>query len=164
MQNNILFDNIYIGHSVAEAEALQKETFDVKHVIEKEAEAASKPKKADPPKSPMDLKFTDDPLFYIQEKTELFLTIAKNDPLAAVRFVPEVAGAFGVLIISILVLIAGLFGSKAPSKEQVKAKATEAKAKAVEVKDKVAESVATGAETAQEEVKKRTTRSSAGSS
>lgn len=166
MQNDILFDNIYIGHSIEDAEKLQKETFDVKTKIEKQEEEATKPKEPERPKSPMDLKFTDDPVHYVKEKTQLFLTIARNDPIAAIRFVPEIAGAFGVLIVSILVLFFGAIGgsSAAPSKEQVKAKANEAKAKAAEVKDKVAESVASGAETAQEEVKKRTTRSSAAQS
>ncbi|GAM85986.1 hypothetical protein ANO11243_039960 [Dothideomycetidae sp. 11243] len=166
MQNDILFDNIYIGHSVEEAEKLQKETFDVKKEIEKQEEAASKPKEPERPKSPMDLKFMDDPVHYVKEKTELFFAIAKNDPIAAVRFVPEVAGAAGVLVLSILVLLFGAIGGSgaAPSKEQIKAKATEAKAKATEAKDKVVESVSTGAETAQEEVKKRTTRSSAAQS
>ena len=164
MQNNILFDNIYIGHSVEEATALQKETFDVKKAGEKEAEAAAKPKQPETPKSPMDLKFADDPIHYIKEKTELFIAIAKSDPVAAVRFVPEVAGAAGVLIISLLVLIFGaLGGSKAPSKAQVKAKANEAKAKATEVKDKVVDSVTSGAEAAQDEVKKRSTRSTTSS-
>jgi calnexin len=29
MQNDILFDNIYIGHSIEDAEKLRKETFDL---------------------------------------------------------------------------------------------------------------------------------------
>ena len=38
MQSDILFDNIYIGHSVEDAEKLKVETFDVKHAIEKAEE------------------------------------------------------------------------------------------------------------------------------
>lgn len=164
MQNDILFDNIYIGHSVAEAEALQKETFDVKHKVETTEEEKTKPKEAEKPKSPMDLKFTDDPVFYMQEKLDLFLTIAKRDPMQAIQFVPEVAGALGVLVLTVLAVLFGLVGAgskAAPSKEQVKAKSQELKEKATEVKDKASEQASSAAETVQEETRKRTTRSSA---
>ncbi|KAG8623345.1 hypothetical protein KVT40_008321 [Elsinoe batatas] len=161
MQNDILFDNIYIGHSVEEAERLQKETFDVKRKIEKQIEDAEKPKEPEKPKSPMDLKFFDDPVHYVKEKLDLFLTIAKSDPVQAAKFVPEVAGGIAVLAITILALVLGAFSGSAPSKEQVKATASDAKIKATEAKDKAAETMASGADAAQEEVKKRTTRSSA---
>ena len=39
MQNNILFDNIYIGHSEEDAKKFAEETWVVKYEIEKEAEA-----------------------------------------------------------------------------------------------------------------------------
>jgi calnexin len=35
MQKDILFDNIYIGHSIADAEKLRAETFDLKVAAEK---------------------------------------------------------------------------------------------------------------------------------
>jgi calnexin len=165
MQNDILFDNIYVGHSVEDAEALKAETFDVKIKIEKEEEEKSKPKKEDtPPKSPSDLKFMDDPVLFVKEKWELFLTIAKRDPVEAVKFVPEIAGGLAVGAITLVLLLGGLFagGSKAaPSKEQVKDKAQQAKDQAAKVKDQAADAVASGAEKVQDEVNKRTTRSSA---
>lgn len=44
MQNNILFDNIYIGHSEEDARKFAEETWVVKYKIEKDAEdLASKP-------------------------------------------------------------------------------------------------------------------------
>lgn len=164
MQNDILFDNIYIGHSVAEAEALQKETFDIKKRVESAQEEKEKPKEPEKPKSPMDLKFTDDPVFYMKEKFDLFMAIAKRDPMQAIQFVPEVAGAIGVLALTILALLFGVIGagsSAAPSKEQVKAKTQELKDKATEAKDKASEQASSAAETVQEETRKRTTRSSA---
>lgn len=174
MQNDILFDNIYVGHSEADAEKLQKETFDVKRKIELQEEANEKPKEPERPKSPSDLKFLDDPVKFVAEKVELFLAIAKRDPVEAVRFLPEVAGGIAAVAITILALILGLFGGAAavaPSSEQVKATADKAKAKAGEVadaaaqkKDEVAAAIASGTEAAQEEVKKRTTRSSAAQS
>jgi len=175
MQNDILFDNIYIGHSVADAERLQKETFDIKKEIEDKLQGAEKPK-ADPnvAKSPMDLKFMDDPVLFIKEKWELFATIAKTDPIGAARFVPEIAGGLAVIFITFVGLLLGALGggaAAAPSKEQIKAKATEVKNKAIETKDKVVEkveevaekvteAVTSGVETVQDETKKRTTRSS----
>ncbi len=83
MQSDILFDNIYIGHSVEDAEKLAQETFFKKSVVEKALEDAEKPKADDKPKSPSDLKFLDDPVLYVKEKLDLFLTIAANDPIQA---------------------------------------------------------------------------------
>jgi calnexin len=159
MQNNILFDNIYIGHSIEDAEKIKKDTYDVKIVGEKAAEAKAAPK--DLPKPDGSPSFKDDPVSFIREKVELFITIAKDDPVSAIKFVPEVAGGIGALVVTILgLLIAALgAGSKAPSKEQVKASAKKAQDKAAEAKDKAAEAVATGAENVKAEVNKRTTRS-----
>ncbi|KAF1840014.1 calreticulin precursor [Cucurbitaria berberidis CBS 394.84] len=163
MQNDILFDNIYIGHSIDDAEKLKAETFDLKHAAEKADEEANKPKPEDTPKSPSDLSFKDDPVTYVKEKVTTFIEIAKRDPVEAIKFVPEVAGGIGVLAVTILVLLASvLVGSgAAPSQEQLKAQAEKAKKAAVDAKDKAAEAVATGAEKAQAEVNKRTTRSTA---
>jgi len=163
MQGNILFDNIYIGHSVSDAEKLKKETFDVKLAAEKAEEAASKPKDDDRPRSPSDLKFTDDPLHYIREKVDLFMTIAKKDPVQAAKFVPEVAGGIGALVVLLLAVVAmGIGGgaAAAPSKEQIKDATKQAQAKATEAKDKVVDAASTGADKVQAEVNKRSTRSS----
>jgi calnexin len=161
MQKDILFDNIYIGHSIADAEKLKAETFDLKVAAEKADEEANKPKPKDDIKSPSDLIFKDDPVRYVKEKTALFVEIAKRDPVEAIKFVPEVAGGIGVLAVTLLVLLVSvLVGSgAAPSKEQVKTQAKKAKSAAVDAKDKAAEAVSTGAEKAQAEVNKRTTRS-----
>lgn len=163
MQNDILFDNIYIGHSESDAEALKEETFDVKLPIEKAEQEKNKPKDDDKPKSPMDLQFMDDPVKYVTEKFDLFMTIAKRDPVEAVRFVPEIAGGLAVGAVTLVLVLGGLLagGSKAaPSKEQVKAQSEKAKQQAQKTKDQVAESVASGADQAKEEVNKRSTRSS----
>jgi calnexin len=163
MQKDILFDNIYIGHSIADAEKLKAETFDLKNPAEKADEEANKPKPSESPKSPSDLVFTEDPVKYVKEKTALFIEIAKRDPVEAIKFVPEVAGGLGVIAVTIFALLVSLvIGSgAAPSQEQVKAQAKKAKDAAVDAKDKAAEAVSTGAEKAQAEVNKRTTRSNA---
>jgi calnexin len=161
MQKDILFDNIYIGHSVSDAEKLKAETFDLKVAAEKADEEANRPKPKDDIKSPSDLVFKDDPVRYVKEKTALFVEIAKRDPVEAIKFVPEVAGGIGAIAVTFLVLLVSiLMGSgAAPSKEQVKAQANKAKSAAVDAKDKAAQAVSTGTEKAQAEVNKRTTRS-----
>ena len=164
MQNDILFDNIYIGHSIADAEALEKETFQVKSKVEKQEEEATKPPAPETPKSPMDLKFMDDPVLYVREKLDLFVTLAQRDPIQAVKFVPEVAGALGVIAVTLLALLIGAVGAgsaKAPSKEEIKSKAQKAKESAIQTKDDVAESVTSSAQATQAEINKRTTRSTA---
>jgi calnexin len=163
MSKDILFDNIYIGHSVDDAEKFKAETFDLKHPAEKAEEEATKPKAKDTPKSPSDLVFKDDPVLYVKEKLNLFVDIAKRDPVEAIKFVPEVAGGIGVLAVTIIAILASaLLGSgAAPSQEQVKAQAKKAKDAAGKAKDKVAEAVATGSEKAQAEVNKRNTRANA---
>lgn len=164
MQNDILFDNIYIGHSEEDAATLQKETFDIKKPTEKAAEEAEKPPQKDDPASPDDLVFMDDPVLYVKEKFNLFVEIAKRDPVEAVKFVPEVAGGLAVGALTLIVLLAGAIGGgakAAPSKEQVKAKAQQAKDTAQKTKDQVADAVASGADKAKDEVNKRTTRSAA---
>lgn len=163
MQSDILFDNIYIGHSEEDAAALRAATYDIKRPIEDEEESKSKPKPSDKPKSPSDLSFKDDPVTYIKEKLDLFITLAKRDPVEAVRFMPEVAGGIGgavALLIAVVVGVAGLGGAAAPSKEEIKRTAQKAKEGAIDAKDKASEAVASGAEKAKDEVNKRTTRSS----
>lgn len=160
MQNDILFDNIYIGHSESDAEAFAKETFDTKKAVEKAEEEASKPKPDDSakPKSPLDLNFMDDPVTYVREKVELFVEIAKRDPVEAVKFVPEVAGGLAVGAVTVVLLLAGLLSggaAAAPSKEQVQAKGKHAQDKAQKTKEQVAEAVASGSEKAKDEVNKR---------
>jgi calnexin len=164
MQNDILFDNIYIGHSIEDADALRKETFEPKVAAEKAEEEATRPKPEDPIKDTSSLDFKEDPVLYVKEKLNLFIEVAKRDgPVEAIKFVPEVAGAAGallaVLVSLIFVVVGG--GAAAPSKEQVKAQSKKAKDAAVDAKDKAAAAVSTGAEKAQAEVNKRTTRSNA---
>ena len=163
MQNDILFDNVYIGHSIEDAEQLKAETFDVKNPVEKAEEEKDQPKFDEEPES-SDLKFTDDPVKYIKEKLDLFITLVQKDPITAVKEVPEIAGGAVGLVVLVIALLGGLLGSgAAPSKEQVKSAAEKAKAKAEEAKDQAADAVASGTDKVQSEVNKRTTRSQAAS-
>jgi calnexin len=161
MQKDILIDNIYIGHSVDDAERFAEETFLEKHPIEELAELADKPKPEDLPKSPSELKFLDDPVTYIKEKVELFITIAQRDPIEAIKFVPEVAGGAAAILLTIVaVLGAALTVGGAQAAPAVKKAAADASDKAKDVKDKAVDAATSGAETVKAEVNKRTTRSS----
>lgn len=160
MQNDILFDNIYIGHSIKDAEKFAEDTFFQKHPVEQLLELADKPKEEDKPASPSDLVFLDDPVHYVKEKLDLFFTIAQNDPIQAIKFVPEAAGGLAALAVTLIAVIVGVVsmgGSSVPPK--VKNAAESAKSKAAEAKDKAAEAVSSGADQAKAEVNKRTTRS-----
>ncbi|KAG7150011.1 Calnexin like protein [Verticillium longisporum] len=159
MQSDILFDNIYVGHSIEDAEKLAEETFKPKHAVEKSLEEAAKPKQEEKPASPSDLKFTDDPVTYVKAKVDLFVTIAQKDPIEAIKFVPEVAGGFAALFATLLVLIASFAAGGGSAAPAVKKAAGDAKAAAKDVKDKATKAAASGAETVKQEANKRTTRS-----
>ncbi|OAP59711.1 hypothetical protein AYL99_07009 [Fonsecaea erecta] len=167
MQSDITFDNIYIGHSIEDAAAFRAETYDVKRPIEEAEDAKSRPTPEDLPKSPSDLKFMDDPVTFIKEKLDLFITLAKKDPVEAIKFMPDVAGGIGgalALVIAVIVGLTSMGGSApVPSKEDVKKAAQKAKDTATEVKEKVQDAAASGAETAKTEANKRVTRSSGNS-
>lgn len=163
MQSDITFDNIYIGHSVEDANALRTETYDIKRPIEDAEDAKNKPKTPDAKTATPGLTFAEDPITFVKEKLELFVALAQKDPLGAIQELPEVAGGIGgalALIIAIVVGLASLGGSAAPSKEDIKKTAQKAKETAAETKDKVVDAAASGAETVKTEVNKRTTRSS----
>jgi len=167
MQNDILFDNIYIGHSVEDAEKFAEETFKQKHPIEQLVELAEKPKvdEKKPPRSPSDLVFMDDPVHYIREKLDLFFTIAQNDPIQAVKFLPEVAGGIAAVAVTLIAIIVGLVsmgGSTPPPPPppQVKKAAENVKAAAADTKDKAVDAATSAVDQAKGEANKRTTRSS----
>lgn len=161
MQNDILFDNIYIGHSAQDAEKLREETFVPKVAAEKAEEEANAPKPEEPLKAPEDIVFKEDPVGFVKQRLTYFVDAARRDPVEAVKSAPEVAGGLGLVVALFLtVIFSALAGGAAPSKEQVKAKAQKAKEAAVDAKDKAAQAVATGTEKVQAEVNKRNTRSS----
>ncbi|OJJ57546.1 hypothetical protein ASPSYDRAFT_32691 [Aspergillus sydowii CBS 593.65] len=156
MQNDILFDNIYIGHSVEDAEKLRKETFDVKHAIEVAEEAASKPKQEEK-EAGTSVTFKEDPVTYVREKVDHFVGLAKEDPVNAVKQVPEVAGGLGAILVTMILVIVGAVGASSPAPAPVKKGKEAAKA----TTEKASEAVSSAAETAKGGATKRTTRSSA---
>ncbi|KAF3920838.1 Calnexin [Orbilia brochopaga] len=148
MNNGILFDNIYVGHSLEDAEAIQKATFEVKHKIEEQEDEATKPPPSEEedkpaPKSPLDLDFKEDPVKYIKENLDLFITLAKKDPVEAIRFMPAFAGGLGAVAATVLAILIGavsvVLSPAAPA--PVAKAATKVKEAAKEVKEKVEEKI-----------------------
>jgi calnexin len=155
MQNEILFDNIYIGHSAEDAAALREETWAVKRPIELIEEEAAKPKVEK--KVTKSITFQEDPVTFVRQKVELFIDLFQQDPIEAAKAVPEVAGSLGAIVIATVLLIVSAIvgGGSAPAKAAEKGKAA-----AASTKEKAAEAVSSGAEAAKGATK-RTTRSSA---
>jgi len=106
MTEDILFDNIYVGHSLDDAKALAAESFDVKRPIEQAASNVSDK----PAEDPDAISFSKEPLAFVQKKLNTFIEMAKIDPVLAVKLHPETAGAFGVGILTLLGMLGTLFG------------------------------------------------------
>lgn len=115
MQSDILFDNIYIGHSVEDAKRLKAETFDIKHPIESVLEEAEKPKRDEQKTDTPEVSFKEDPVQYVRSKVDLFLSVVREDPVEAVKAVPEVAGGLGALLVTLILLIVGAVGLSTPA-------------------------------------------------
>ena len=106
MTENILFDNIYVGHSEEDAKALAAETYDVKHPLEETAN-----KVADKTDEEEDSKtFKEDPMSFIRQKIFSFVEVAKVDPVLAFKTQPETGGALTVALVTLFGMLLSLVG------------------------------------------------------
>ncbi|EEH36619.1 calnexin [Paracoccidioides lutzii Pb01] len=144
MQNDILFNNIYIGHSIEDAQKLKSETWDIKHPIEVAEEEATRPK--DDEKDSSFVSFKEAPVQFVREKINLFISIARKDPVQAAKSVPEVAGGLGALVITLALIIVGAIGLSSPAPAPAVAKKVDGKEKDGASKEKAAEAVSTTAD------------------
>ncbi|WOO78697.1 Calnexin [Vanrija pseudolonga] len=149
MTEDILFDNIYIGHDVAQAEEFAKETFYVKRPIEQEAEGSAPEEDDSIPTTVVDK---------IRLRLLEFVALAQIDPLDAAKQLPEVAAGIVAAFFTFLALLGGLFGlfksgGSAAKKPTVVKKSTVKAAPAPEAKIEEIKEDDSAA-------KKRTTRSS----
>jgi hypothetical protein len=106
MTEDILFDNIYVGHSLEDAKALAAESFDIKRPIEEAASNVSDTSKEEADET----SFSKEPLVFLQKKLNTFIEMAKIDPVLAIKLHPETAGAVGVGIVTLLGMLGTLFG------------------------------------------------------
>ncbi|KAK3831862.1 MAG: Calreticulin family-domain-containing protein [Linnemannia gamsii] len=94
MQKDILFDNIYIGHSVNDAEALAAESWEIKHAAEKKQEELANPKpKIDGPST-----FKDDPIGFVVGHLREFIELAREDPMNAIHSRPMVSAILAAIV------------------------------------------------------------------
>ncbi|KAJ5230921.1 hypothetical protein N7489_011629 [Penicillium chrysogenum] len=156
MQNDILFDNVYVGHSVEDAEKLRKETFDVKFPIEEAEEEASKPK-PEVNEEGTTVTFQEDPVTFVRQKVNHFVELAKEDPVNAAKTLPEVAGGLGALLLTMILVVVGAIGASSPAAPAEK----KGKQPAGAPNEKKEQAVSSSAETSKGGATKRTTRSSA---
>jgi hypothetical protein len=105
MTEDILFSNIYVGHSVADAKKLAAETFDVKHPLET---AKEKEDTKVPDETPVDWK--EDPVAFIREKVFSFIELAKIDPVLAFKSKPETGAALTGALLTLFGMLGAVFG------------------------------------------------------
>lgn len=112
MTPNILFDNVYIGHSADDAKAFAAETYEVKHPLE-EATSKSAKKQADEEDEP--IVFKEDPIGFLRQKIAFFLDDFRDDPLEAFKTHPETGSALVVsafTFVGMLLALAGIIGGQ----------------------------------------------------
>lgn len=106
MTEDILFDNIYVGHSINDAKSLAAETFEIKKNLEKAAAKAAEPEDEEEESA----SFKEDPISYIRSKVLTFVESAKEDPVAAFKTQPETGAALAAALFTFLGMIGALFG------------------------------------------------------
>ena len=115
MTEDILFDNLYIGHSPEDAKKLAEETFEVKKKVEAEAQKAEAKAEAEEA-GDIQTVFKDDPVGFIREKVLEFVELAKIDPVSAAKAKPEVAGGLGLVVLFFIGALFSLFSGGSPPK------------------------------------------------
>ncbi|KAJ7897288.1 Calreticulin family-domain-containing protein [Mycena olivaceomarginata] len=107
MTEDILFDNIYIGHSPEDAKAFAAETFDIKKPLEA---AAAKPDVDDDEDDDSVPSLKDDPVGFLRHKVFTFIDLAKLDPILAFKTHPETGVALAGAILTLFGMFGALFG------------------------------------------------------
>lgn len=105
MTEDILFDNVYIGHSVEDAKKLAAETFEIKKELEKAASSV--------PEDEEEVvigSFAEDPVAFIRQKAFTFIDLAKVDPVGAFKTHPETGAALVGTVVTFFAMLGALFG------------------------------------------------------
>lgn len=128
MQKDILFDNIYIGHSVEDARTLAAETWEIKSASEKKQEELANPKPKNVSSIP---EFKEDPVAFIVGHLREFIELAREDPLNAIHSRPIVSAAIAAVVgvsLGLVLILVGLLTAapKTGSKAVAAAKKTDA--------------------------------------
>ncbi|RKP14490.1 Calreticulin family-domain-containing protein, partial [Piptocephalis cylindrospora] len=116
MQSDILFDDLYIGHSEEEAKKIADTNWKPKHEAEKQLEAAARPPIPEDDDIHKDQAlgpvFLNDPLGFLRHHLSAFADGVLQDPLQAILEAPLVAaGLLGTLTLFLVALLAISGGS-----------------------------------------------------
>ncbi|PWN30847.1 calnexin [Jaminaea rosea] len=157
MDEDILFDNVYVGHSREEAKKLSEESFELKLPIEQnreeKADAEEKASKA-AEEAKAAKAAAGSLLTRVRSEIDVFIAAAKRDPVNAIKSQPQVAAGLGAgvtAMFGLLGLLSGLMGGAAgknvaasasqSKKKEEAAKLVERKAQSSAVKEKSSETV-----------------------
>lgn len=105
MTEDILFDNVYVGHSIGDAEILRTETWGVKHALEEASKATR-----DTAKEEGIPDFGSDPAGFVRAKIGEFLDDARDDPVSAITSHPATAAGLLGAVLTFFGLLGALFG------------------------------------------------------
>ena len=157
MTEDILFDNLYVGHSVEDAATLAAETWEVKHAAE---EAAKKANVVEDEEDETPASFKEDPVAFIRGQIFTFIEALKVDPIFAVKSQPETAVGLTLALTTLFGMIGVLFGliggqQKPITTSAKKTDAPSADDKTAKAKTDAAPSAAAGGEKTETPVKKR---------
>ncbi|KAF9387930.1 hypothetical protein CPC16_006773 [Podila verticillata] len=122
MQKDILFDNIYIGHSEKDAEALAAETWEIKHATEKKLEEKANPR----PDEPEALSFQKDPIKFVTHHLQDFIELVREDPMNAIHHRPMVAAVIAAVVgvtLGLVLIVVGLMTAAPSTSEAARGKA-----------------------------------------
>jgi hypothetical protein len=106
MTEDILFDNIYVGHSLEDAHTLAQETYAIKKGVEATLSKSEEPEDEEEEK----VSFQENPAAFIRQKALTFIEAAKADPVAALKAQPETAAALIGALLTFFGMIGALFG------------------------------------------------------
>ncbi|KAF8323970.1 Calreticulin-domain-containing protein [Clavulina sp. PMI_390] len=110
MTEDILFDNIYVGHSKEDAKALAAESFVIKHALEKTIKEAEKPAD-DATTAPSSGKtFAEDPIEWLRAQAFEFIALAQADPVGAFKAKPETGAVLVAVLLTFFGSVGALFG------------------------------------------------------
>ena len=110
MTEDIMFDNIYVGHSVDDAKALAAETFEVRKPLEVADEKEKEKKLEAEDEASSGVSFMENPVEYIRQKVYTFVDLAKLDPILAFKTHPETGAGLAGAVFTLFGMLGALFG------------------------------------------------------
>jgi len=115
MTEDILFNNIYVGHSIDDAVQLAGETFNVKKPLEAKI---AKPLADDEDEIEVP-PFKEDPIGFIRQKVLNFVEVAKENPVEAFKSQPETGAFLAGIFLTLFGMIGAFLGIIGGSKPHI---------------------------------------------